>query len=250
MNEKINFSFNTDERYLPYEANLTRGFWGGSAALLLFLFVVPTALFLTFRASFEGAEFLVVISLVSQLGVGALTLLFLRGGKPLKEILELGEWKKSYLVVGMTGAAFFILLTEVVQQLYFRAADLFGVNLRGKSHIEVLVMDMEWQGVAVLGLTAVMVAPLVEEILFRRVIFGYLAGKLPWVVSLVITSAAFGLIHTEIRTLPGLILLGAGFQLVYLWQKSLYPAIIMHLTNNVFAVIIMVLVKYNVIGEL
>ncbi len=250
MNEKINFSFNLNERYLPYEANLKRGFWGGIAALLLFLFMVPTALLLTLRTFFDDAAFIVVISLMSQLAMGVSVLCFLRGGTPLKKTLELGEWKASYIVVGVAGAAVFILLGEVVQQIYFWAADLLGVNLRDKSHIEILMLDMDWQGVAVLGVAAILVAPVVEEILFRRVIFGYLAGKVPWVVSLVITSVIFGLIHTEIRTLPGLILLGAGFQLVYLWQKSLYPAIIMHFANNVSAFIIMVLVKYNVIGEL
>lgn len=93
---------------------------------------------------------------------------------------------------------------------------------------------------------AVLVAPAYEELLFRRVLFGRLwaAGR-PW-LGLVLSSAAFALVHEP----PGLgsgrgagvlvlwgvyMLMGAVFAWIYRRTGSLWVAYLAHAGNNLIA---------------
>ena len=112
-----------------------------------------------------------------------------------------------------------------------------------------MILNMNVPGIALLAVTAVLVAPVVEEIFFRRVFFGFMAPRISWIPALIVTAVSFGLIHADLKNLPGLIMLGVGFQLMYIWQKSLYPAIVMHMTNNIFAMTALVFTKYYMGGN-
>lgn len=236
--------FNSEIRCLPYEESLKRGFIGGGGALLFFFLMLPLALGALLPRCVLIPEFPVVVSLVSQLGLGAATLAFLYGGKPLPEVLELGEWKTIYLKIGVLAGILMILLTAGVQTSYCEIARAFGFDMSSLNQVELMVLKMNVPGISLLAGTAILVAPIVEEIFFRRVLFGFMAPRISWIPALVVTSLAFGLIHADLKNLPGLIALGVGFQLVYVWQKSLYPAIIMHMTNNIFAIAALVFMKY------
>lgn len=99
---------------------------------------------------------------------------------------------------------------------------------------------------ALLLLFAVILAPAYEELLFRRVLFGRLwaAGR-PW-LGLMMSSAAFALMH-ELPGLsgndwPGTLLLwacyaamGAAFAWAYWRTRTLWAAIIAHATTNLLA---------------
>ena len=99
---------------------------------------------------------------------------------------------------------------------------------------------------------AVLLAPAYEELLFRRVLFGRLwAAGWPW-LGLVLSSAAFALLHE----LPGLGsntwqatlvlwltygLMGAVFAGVYWRTRTLWAAYVAHALNNAAALALMML---------
>lgn len=97
-----------------------------------------------------------------------------------------------------------------------------------------------------LSLFGVLIAPAYEELLFRRVLFGRLwaAGR-PW-LGLVLSSAAFALMH-EIPGTTGnswlatgvlwgnYAFMGAAFALVYWRTRTLWAAIAAHALNNAIA---------------
>ena len=97
-----------------------------------------------------------------------------------------------------------------------------------------------------MSLFGMLIAPAYEELLFRRVLFGRLweAGR-PW-LGLVLSSAAFALMHeipgTSGNSLAatGLLWLtyafmGAAFALVYWRTRTLWAAIAAHALNNAIA---------------
>ena len=97
-----------------------------------------------------------------------------------------------------------------------------------------------------MSLFGMLIAPAYEELLFRRVLFGRLweAGR-PW-LGLVLSSAAFAVMHeipgTSGNSLAatGLLWLtygfmGAAFALVYWRTRTLWAAIAAHALNNVIA---------------
>lgn len=96
---------------------------------------------------------------------------------------------------------------------------------------------------------AVFLAPAYEELLFRRVLFGRLwAAGLPW-LGVLLSSAAFALVHE----LPGVSsdwpgtlqlwllygLMGAAFAWVYRHTGTLWAAIAAHSLNNALALVLM-----------
>lgn len=96
----------------------------------------------------------------------------------------------------------------------------------------------EW----VVGLTvlnAVVIAPMVEELLFRGLL---LPALVKWlrspVMGLLVSSALFGLIHYQVpKTVPALFVFGAMLGFIYLKQKSLIVVIWVHSLFNLKTVV-------------
>jgi membrane protease YdiL (CAAX protease family) len=90
--------------------------------------------------------------------------------------------------------------------------------------------------------TAVAV-PIVEELMFRGLLFPALSSRWGYAAGVVLTSAVFGLLHPNLPAgfLP-LWTLGAAFAVVFQQRKSLLPCIVMHSIHNGFVTIMMFMV--------
>jgi membrane protease YdiL (CAAX protease family) len=79
-------------------------------------------------------------------------------------------------------------------------------------------------------------APLAEELVFRGLFYGWLAGRWSNLVALVLSSLAFAAAHTE--PVHVLLVLPLGFWFGWLrWRTgSLMPTIVAHIINNSIAV--------------
>ncbi len=80
--------------------------------------------------------------------------------------------------------------------------------------------------------SATVMAPLAEEFLFRGYFYPVLkrlVGPLP---SAVFVSVLFGVVHGNLLTLPGLVLLAFALTLAYEWSGSLLVPICMHAVFN------------------
>jgi len=81
-------------------------------------------------------------------------------------------------------------------------------------------------------------APFVEETLFRGIIFGSLQTYLGKWTAAVISAAIFSGLHLQVYGFfPRFIL---GIALVYLYDKSksLYPSVALHALNNIIATLL------------
>ena len=85
---------------------------------------------------------------------------------------------------------------------------------------------------AMILLTAGVLSPLVEEVLFRRLIFGVFRPLGAW-TALIITSLIFAAAHGFLYGLPALFGLGAVFQLQYLYTGNLKTSIATHMAFNI-----------------
>jgi membrane protease YdiL (CAAX protease family) len=87
-------------------------------------------------------------------------------------------------------------------------------------------------------------APLVEETLFRGMVFqgvrNFAALHVPYWAAVLIAAlasgAVFGLVHGELHTLPILIFLGIVLAYVFEASRSIYASTLLHGTINAFAV--------------
>jgi hypothetical protein len=94
--------------------------------------------------------------------------------------------------------------------------------------------------VVVGALCVVLLAPVLEEVVFRRVLLGWLRTRVPVGVAVVLVSAAFAATHV----LPVLVLytffLGLSAALLVGWHRSLWASLALHATNNALACLLTV----------
>lgn len=79
---------------------------------------------------------------------------------------------------------------------------------------------------------SVVLAPLVEEILFRGLLLAALSRWLGPGVAVLGSSFVFALIHMHLRSFVALFVLGMAFALAYLYTRSLRVPIVMHALFN------------------
>ncbi|MDD3886388.1 MAG: CPBP family intramembrane metalloprotease [Victivallaceae bacterium] len=87
------------------------------------------------------------------------------------------------------------------------------------------------------AIVTIILAPLFEELLFRRTLFGALL-PLGTAGAVVGASLVFALVHFFLLGLPGLFLLGLAFQLSYLVSRNLAVPMAMHAVWNLSSFII------------
>lgn len=78
-----------------------------------------------------------------------------------------------------------------------------------------------------------LLAPLVEEIVFRRLLMGYLDRSVPAFASVILSSLLFGAAHIAPPVMVYATFLGMGCALVTRFHNSLRAGFIVHLVNNV-----------------
>ena len=76
--------------------------------------------------------------------------------------------------------------------------------------------------------------PIVEEMLFRGVLYAWLAEHLPWVLAALLSSAVFGLAHFESGrpVVVACCVAGLFMAVAFHYSHSLYAPIIIHAVNN------------------
>jgi len=123
-----------------------------------------------------------------------------------------------------------------------RAADYLNLVLLQRppdtQNVVQLVIDEGSPALMLLiGLGAVVLAPLAEEIVFRAFLFRNLRDSIGKNLALLASGFAFAAVHFEPTLLLPLTALGVALALLYEWSGSLYVPIAVHALWNLFALI-------------
>ncbi len=119
--------------------------------------------------------------------------------------------------------------------LFSLLLSLFKVDMSGAAHpIVFMLMRPGEKGVFVFTLVlAVVVAPLVEEIMFRGLLYTWLRQRAGVAISVVLTSLVFALIHPQGPIgVPLLFLIGAALAILREWRGSLVAPVLCHACVN------------------
>lgn len=84
----------------------------------------------------------------------------------------------------------------------------------------------------------IILIPICEEIIFRRVIFGYLKENYNIVGAVIMQALVFGIAHGNIVQGTYTFILGIALGLVYMYCNSLCGSIILHITFNLMGSLI------------
>ncbi|MDB5073806.1 MAG: hypothetical protein JWM87_4917 [Candidatus Eremiobacteraeota bacterium] len=112
----------------------------------------------------------------------------------------------------------------------------------GFEHFDVVTHAPAFTAIGVtLGvLTMVLVAPLVEEMIFRGLLFGALVQRMGVLASALITAVIFGAIHGDPILFPTLAALGFVAALAYAATGNLWVPITLHALNNTLGAVFLV----------
>jgi hypothetical protein len=174
--------------------------------------LLPNREMLTVLGAFFLIGFLAVIVAVAPLGKAALPAL---GVRP-------ANWK--YPVFGALGTLF---LSVAVSQI--------GIEPQGMKQVIEVVREPHELVVSLLLLSVL--APVVEELVFRGLLYGWIAGRWGGTSALIVSSLAFAGAHWEPAHI--ILVLPLGFLFGWLRRRtdSLLPSLCSHIVNNGFALL-------------
>ncbi len=78
-------------------------------------------------------------------------------------------------------------------------------------------------------------APVVEELGFRGLLYGYMRGRTGVILSVIVSALVFAVLHVVI---PPLFVMGAILAVLAERYRSIVPGIVLHATNNALVVVI------------
>jgi membrane protease YdiL (CAAX protease family) len=151
---------------------------------------------------------------------------------------------------GLTAADVRVLALSIGALLVIRVATVFELVLTNQTkHVQsgfehfsvathVPALTTISVGLAVLGM--VVVGPLVEEIVFRGLLFGALAQRLGVLGAAALSAILFGAAHGDLVLFPSLAALGFVAALSYAATGNLTVPVLVHVFNNAFASAILV----------
>jgi len=119
---------------------------------------------------------------------------------------------------------------------HFLLEHLIGMEVEMQDVAEIITQKLSWLEMLYI-LTAIFVAPLYEEIMFRGIVFPFLAQHIGPVQSALFVSALFSLMHFHLPSLVPLFLLSAALCWIYWRTSSLWPGIGMHAIFNTISIL-------------
>ena len=165
--------------------------------------------------------------IVSSMGIGfvATIILVLRD----KRFFDIWKGKKTSFPMAFLWGALGFLLLLVGQSLAVMIEMAIGID-PGSENTMALVSVAEVVPLTILAI--VLFAPVLEELVFRRVIFGSLNQTTNFWVATAVSALAFGLVHMEMTHL--LTYFSTGLVLAFLYQKTkrIITPIIAHVLLN------------------
>ena len=148
----------------------------------------------------------------------------------LKEKLNFVNWKADYILEAFCWEIVIFFPLWIIAALMYYFVILFGLDT--SSPITKLLLSASGKGRIIIFFVSVFLAPVIEEIIFRRVIFTFINKLLGVLPALLLTSFAFGALHGGFVQLLPLTVLAIILQVLYLKHNSLYPPVLLHGIHN------------------
>ncbi len=148
--------------------------------------------------------------------------------------LEMDRFYDTDLVRGSVLGGFSFLVVLGIAFLTERAANHWGVPLYSESPWGSMIARSTFGGKVMIALGTLLVAPIVEEIVFRHTIYRAAKIALPHWCAAIASAGVFAIAHGDLAGIPAFFVLALLFQEAYRRTGRLYVPITMHATFNAF----------------
>ncbi|MFP7254855.1 type II CAAX endopeptidase family protein [Terribacillus goriensis] len=139
--------------------------------------------------------------------------------------------------IGMTIVWIIIgLFAALAGQVIASLIEMYVLNIRQASENTSGIMDAV-RAVPAFALIVVVFAPVLEEIIFRKILFGEIYKRTNFFVAVLISALVFGAVHGDFLHLLQYFVMGVIFAALYVKTKRIIVPIITHGLMNLYVVI-------------
>ena len=148
----------------------------------------------------------------------------------LRDKFRIINWKNDFIKQALVYELFLFLPLIIISAIMFYIATNLGIDT--SSPIKAILDNSGFYGKLIIFVVAVFIAPIVEEIVFRRIVFTFIYNLFGITPALIIASFVFAVLHGGIVQLVPLFILGSALQILYIKNNSLFPSILLHFFHN------------------
>lgn len=215
----------------------------GIVLTIFYMLIIPAVLvavvFLIKGTDLSDTE-MAFFEVLIQVGTGVILIATAAVLIPIRQVFpSLGNFKVTPRIIVLQTVAM-VFLGGLLNIL------LMSLGVEGNAENQDIVTQMVISYPLLMGIAVVILAPIVEELLFRYYLFGFISKHSRWIAYLV-SSSLFGFIHvmSDLANNWMFILPYAGMGLVLAWsydssKRIIYP-ILVHAANNGLSFILMIL---------
>lgn len=202
-------------------------------------------------ARLAAIPFWIALFLPQVLLGGILTWLLFRVDTHVAPRVKLQLFKLQPFPFLMMFKALFTLIfcTIIISAATMKIADFMGCKLPQQPLVLFLMKANGIQTIFIM-ISAVIIAPILEEWSFRRVIFGKFATVVSCPLAMILTSVIFSLMHGNLLHAPSLFFMGMILQAVMRRTSSILCPVILHAAFNLVNIIMILYTVYGSGGNL
>jgi uncharacterized protein len=157
-----------------------------------------------------------------------------------EEIYYLRPLKGKIISILGLAVSFRIIIT-ILNAIVISFLNGFGVNFE-QQEISKIFLASPWSKIILLSIMTVIIAPILEEYIFRHTLYRQLSKRMGKTLACIITSALFALLH--FNALGTISFFGVGIFNCYLYDKYGYRASVLnHFVFNLVSLIMLITVK-------
>lgn len=211
-----------------------RAWWAGFAAIVAgyAVAILGVGIIAAIAGTVEGPGVTITGTYLQDFALFGAAFVFARLGGSAGGLTTLG-WRPPASVGRAVGAAATVMVAFwIFSAVYGQAV---GLSDATEETVDALGLKTGTVRLVASAVLLTLVAPIVEETLFRGLLFGALWRWKGWVFGAVVSGIVFGGIHAggaPALALPALAALGFGLAVLYWYTGSLLPSIALHALNN------------------
>ena len=148
--------------------------------------------------------------------------------------VQLGMKKLSIKDICWTVFAYILMMSLIILLSPYWEALLEHYGIETAEQQEALneVENSSGSLVPVLFICMCILTPIVEEVQFRRIIYGGFRNICPAWLAVIATSLIFSAVHFFVKGFVSLFIMGLMFNLIFLFRKNLWASILLHAIVN------------------
>lgn len=162
----------------------------------------------------------------------------------IRDKFDFKNWNWIYLIQPFGLELIMLPAIWFVTKIFLFVSERFFDTPLEAGHLEAFLMECSDSTLIYMSVGAVIVAPFIEELVFRKIVFCYVKKYSSTVIATIITSLLFAVVHCSLVKIPALVVIAVFLQMLYLRYKSIYPSIILHMVHNGVTFLILVVIRH------